>query len=67
MIIKAVEKSCGLMANEKHRSFRLTYTVNLARAAGVWDRHVLLLKYAFISECSNPLKSAVIPCGKQIN
>lgn len=55
------------MANEKHRFCRLTYPVNLVRTAGVWDRHVLLLKYAFISECSNPLKSAVIPCGKQIN
>lgn len=55
------------MAKGKNSSFRLTCTVNLVGTASVWDRHVLPMKYAFISDFSNPLKSAVIPCVKQIN
>lgn len=55
------------MAKGKNSSFRLTCTGNLVRTASVWDRHVLPMKCAFIADFSNPLESAVIPSGKQIN
>lgn len=54
---------------KKKSSLRLTHTVNthLLRTASVCDRHVLVPKDAFIPELFKPLKSAVIPCRKQIN
>lgn len=53
------------MANDnKNSSFRLIDTVNFVKTASVLDRHALLLKYAFISEFSNPLKSCCNPLWK---